>query len=145
MKKFLLLIAATALSVGSMVAGDRYSRNIADLPATAQTTIQQNFKAKLSVIKIDSGITGISEYEVVLTDGTEITFDRNGEWRDIEVAIGKKVPDYFVPQTIRNYIKANNQNRKVVSIEKNRNTYEVELENGVEMKFDRAGNFIRYD
>lgn len=145
MKKILLLIAATALTVGTMVAGDRYSRNIAELPAQAQTVVKQNFKAKLSVIKIDSGITGVSEYEVVLTDGTEITFDRNGEWRDIEVAKGKKVPDFFVPKTILNYIKENNKNKKVVGIEKKRNKYEIELENGIELEFDRSGRFLRYD
>lgn len=145
MKKLVLLLVALVVSVATVSARDVISRNINDLPNAALATVNDNFKAKVSVIKIDKGITGVSEYEVILTDGTEITFDRNGNWKEVEVPGNKQVPDYFVPKTIRDYIKKNNNNKKVVGIEKNGRSYEVQLENGIEMKFDRAGNFIRYD
>ena len=145
MKKFITTIIVSVLAIATVSARNIYSRNVSDLPTPAQTTLDLNFKAKVSVIKIEKGFTGISEYDVVLTDGTEITFDRDGYWTDIEVAYGKKVPDSMVPKTILDYIRANNQNKKIIGIEKNRNTYDIQLENGIEMKFDRAGNFLRYD
>ncbi len=145
MKKSILAALVALIAVFSVSARDVYSRNVAELPAAAQATLKQHFKASLSLIKIDKGFTGVSEYEVILTDGTEITFDRTGNWKDIEVAKGKHVPDALVPKQILDYVKQNNQNKKIVGIEKNRNTYEVDLENGVEMKFDRSGRFLRYD
>lgn len=145
MKKSLLVALAAIISIISVSARDIYSRKVSDLPSSAQNTLSQHFKASLSVIKIDKGFTGVSEYDVVLTDGTEISFDRNGNWKDIEVASGKRVPDALVPKQILDYVKKYNQNKKIVGIEKNRNNYEVELENGIEIKFDRAGNFLRYD
>lgn len=129
----------------TMTARDIYSRNISALPTAAQSAIQQNFKAEVSLIEVDYSLGRIDEYEVILTDGTEITFDRSGNWKGIEVAKNKKVPSYFVPKVITEYIKKYNDNKHIIGIEKKRNGYEVELENGIELKFDRAGNFIRYD
>ena len=88
---------------------------------------------------------GISEYEVILADGSEITFDKSGNWKDVEMPAGKSVPDYFIPKAIKDYVSKNNKGQKIVGIEKERSSYEVQLNNGIEMKFDRAGNFLRYD
>lgn len=145
MKRFLSITLIAMMAIVAMNARDTYSRNAQDLPATAQKTLTGNFKAGVSVIKIDKGLRGISEYDVVLTDGTEITFDREGFWTDVEVAMGKKVPDSLIPKAILDYIKNNNQGKKIIGIEKDRNTYNVELENGLQLKFDRAGKFLRYD
>ena len=145
MKKFLLASFIVILTTMTITAKDIYSRNASDLPSAAQTVLMNNFKSKVSVIKIEKSLTGVSEYEVILSDGTEISFDREGNWKNVEVSLKKKVPDSIVPATILEYIKKNNKGKKIVGIEKNRNYYEVELENGIELKFDRAGNFKRYD
>ena len=145
MKKTTLILLATIISVFAVSAKNIYSRNVSDLPATAQNTLSQNFKSKVSVIKISKSMTGVTEYEVILTDGTEISFDRQGNWKDIEVAKNKQVPNSVVPKRILDYIKTNNKNKKIIGIEKTRKNYEVELENGVDIIFDRAGHFIRYD
>lgn len=137
-----LLIAVLGVTAAS--ARNTYSRNVSDLPGVAQTTLKNNFKAKVSIIKIEKDLRG-TEYEVVLTDGTEIDFNSKGEWKNVEVSINNKVPDSMVPQAIRDYVKANNQNKKIVGIEKKSDTYEVELQNGVDLVFNRAGKFLRYD
>lgn len=144
MKKFLILSLLAIATTLSVAARDTFSRNISDLPQTAQNILNQNFKAKLSLIKIEKSLGRIDEYEVVLEDGTEINFDRDGKWKDVEVRLGKSVPASIVPKAIRDYVKANNQNKKIIGIEKTGKHYEVELENGVELRFDRAGNFLSY-
>lgn len=141
----MLIMAIVLGTTLSMTARNQVSRNVGDLPQAAQSVIKQNFKADVSIIEIERGFSGISEYEVILTDGTEITFDRSGNWKEIEVARGKKVPDYFVPKAIRDYIKQYNEGKKIIGIEKKRGGYEVELENGIDMKFDSSCRFIRYD
>lgn len=141
---FIALIALISVSVASM-AKDTYSRDASALPKAAQETLSRNFKSKVSIIKIDKDLGRISEYEVILTDGTEITFDRNGNWDNVEVGVKGKIPSAFIPSAIAGYVKKNMPGTKIIGIDRERSGYDVELSNGVEMKFDKDGRFLRYD
>lgn len=143
--KHILLIVALIAGIFSASARGNFSRDVAVLPPAAQTILKSNFKSDVNHIKIDKELGRISEYDVVLNDGTEITFDKSGNWKDIEVRKGSSVPDAFIPASMKSYIKQNQKNSAIVGIEKKRGGYEVELTNGVEMKFDSKGNFVRYD
>lgn len=145
MRKLLLTLTAILGIAGIAQASDRYAHDASVLPTAARTTIADNFKAGVSVVKIDKDFGRISEYETVLTDGTEISFDSKGNWENIEVRNSASVPDAFVPQAIRNYVKRTHRGQRIVGIEKERKGYDVELSNGIDMKFDRDGNFLRYD
>lgn len=145
MKKFLLsLVAIVGIALFTQ-AKDTYAHDASVLPKAAQTVIAKNFKAKVSVVKIDKDFGRISEYEAILTDGTEISFDRDGNWENVEVGNNSSVPAAFVPEAIRRYVAANQSGQRIVGIDKERHGYDVELSNGVEMKFDKAGTFLRYD
>lgn len=144
MKKFILFFTLI-ISVISVSARSNYSHNVADLPMAAQTTLKNNFKASLSHIKIEKDFGKVSEYDVILTDGSEITFDRNGNWKEIEVKNTSSIPSALIPVAIDTYVKNNQKKVKITGIEKSRSGYEVELSNGVEMKFDLNGKFLRYD
>lgn len=144
MRKILIVIAVI-LGVFSASARDTYSHDVNVLPAAAQTVIKNNFKAEVSHIKIEKEWGSISEYDVVLNDGSEITFDSKGNWKDVEVRQDKSVPASFVPTAVAEYIKKNQPNAKINGIEKKRSGYTVELNNGVEMVFDSNGQFKRYD
>lgn len=141
----LLIIFAVIIGAFTASARDNYSHNPADLPNSAQTVLKNNFKAGVSHIKIEKDFGIIKEYDVVLTDGTEVTFDSHGNWKDIEVKLNGSVPSSLVPKAIADYVKQNQKNVKIIGIEKNRTGYEVELSNGVEMKFNSDGKFVRYD
>ena len=144
MKKILTLLLL-AVSVLSVSARDTYSRDVNVLPASARTVLNNNFKSKVSFIKIDKTLGSIDEYEVVLQDGSEITFDKNGNWKDIEVRAKGSVPSTLIPTGITNFVKNNQKKTNIVGIEKERGGYTVDLANGVEIKFDKNGNFVRYD
>ncbi|MBD5231998.1 MAG: hypothetical protein HDS66_07610 [Bacteroidales bacterium] len=145
MKKIFLsaLMIMCAIFVAS--AKDTYSRDVKTLPVAAQTVLSSNFKSDVSVIKLDKDFGRVSEYEVILTDGTEVTFDRAGNWKEVETRAGSSVPSKLVPAAISKYVSANQKGAKIVGIEKDRKGYEVTLSNGVEMKFNSAGQFIKYD
>ena len=117
MKKIftLLLLAVSVLSVS---ARDTYSRDVNVLPASARTVLDNNFKSKVSFIKIDKTLGSITEYEVVLQDGSEVTFDKDGNWKDIEVRVKSSVPSSLVPAGIKNFVKNNQKNS-------NNNTYTI--------------------
>ncbi len=140
-----MFLMAVLIGVFTAYARDTYSHDINTLPAAAQTIVKNNFKAGVSHIKIDKDFGRVSEYDVVLTDGSEITFDSKGNWKDIEMRANASVPAALVPEAIKAYVKQNQKKVKITGIEKNRSGYEVELSNGVEMKFNSEGKFIRYD
>ena len=145
MKKILILLAFVLTLGISATARDAYSHDASTLPQAAQATVKANFKANISFIKAEKEIGRISEYEVVLTDGTEISFDRHGNWKNIETARDKTVPKVFIPSAITDYVAKNHHGVKITGIEKERSGFEVELANGIDMKFDKNGNFVRYD
>lgn len=144
MKRIVLLLVMAVVAVTAAVARDKYYRDDSVLPVAARTQLDRHFKAKVSLVKIDKEYGRISEYEVVLTDGTEIEFDKAGNWKSVEVRRGAAVPAGIIPSGIREYVKRN-QRQKIVGIEKSRRYYEVELANGVEMLFDLSGNFVKFD
>lgn len=139
-----ILLAVAGISVAAC-ARDTYARDASALPKAAQTVLAKNFKAGVSLVKLDKDFGRVSEYEVILTDGTEITFDRNGNWENIEVKASSSVPNAFIPAGIASYVRKHMSGARIVGIEKDRNGYDVELSNGVEMKFNKSGQFVRFD
>lgn len=137
-------MALVASSVAAY-ASDTYSRDAAVLPKTAQSTIADNFKAKVNLVKIDKELGRISEYDVTLTDGSEITFDREGNWKEIEVGRYSHVPSAFVPESVAKYVKSKHLGQRILGIERTRTGLEVELSNSVDIVFDKSGAFVRYD
>ncbi len=144
-KKILLaIIAIFGMAFGSY-SRDTYSRDASILPKAAQTILTDNFKAKVSVIKIDKDFGRVSEYEVVLTDGSEVKFDNNGNWKDVEVAKNHTVPSFFIPKDVSEYIKINHSGEKLVEIENTHGGFELDIANGFELKFNNQGQFVKYD
>lgn len=145
MKKIILFLVMALASIGIASASDTYSRDASVLPQAAREVISNNFEASVSVVKIDRNFGRISEYEVVLSDGSEINFDASGNWKSIEVANNRQVPVAILPEGVKTYVSANHGGTKVVGIERERRGYEVTLSNGLELKFDNSGNFLRFD
>lgn len=145
MKKIATLLIAAIIGITVAQARDIISRNINDLPSSAQTMLKKHFsKQKVNHIKIDKKILGQTEYDVILNDGTEIEFNHQGEWKDIDRG-ATAVPNALIPKAITDYVNRNYKGNKIVAIEKSSHKYEIELSNGLDLEFDRAGNFIKID
>ncbi len=144
MKK-LFLILTIFFCVISASARDKYSHDVAVLPEAAQTVLKQNFKSQVSHIKIGKEFGRIREYDVVMTDGSEISFDKHGNWKEVEVSPKASVPSALIPNPIKTFVKENQNKASVTGIEKKNFGYEVELSNGQDVKFTEKGKFIRYD
>lgn len=146
LKKTILSIIALVISVIAATASDRIYHDDSTLPTPAKAMLVKNFKAKVSIVKVDKDFGRVSEYEVVLTDGSEITFDRSGNWKEIETSYDKEVPSAFIPKPMSEYVKKNHKGAKIVGLEKKGSRgYEVALSDGIEARFDSQGNFLRYD
>lgn len=145
MKKLILLLLI-ALGIGvSARAASTYSRDEKVLPKTALTTLANNFTSKVSLIKIDTTLGIDEEYEVILTDGTEISFDREGNWLNVEASIYSSVPSGFILEGISSYVKANHPGARIIGIERDGYNFEITLSDGKEIEFSGKGDFIKYE
>lgn len=145
MKKFMTLLIAVLIGVGVASARDRVTTDVKELPVSAQNTLKQHFKnIAVNHIKIDDGIFSVDDYSVVLENGTEVEFDGDGSLKEVDAGINT-VPASIMPKQVVTYIRNNFKNGKIICYEVKRNGYEVELNNGLEVKFDRNGNFKSLD
>lgn len=144
MKKIVgLMVAAVALTAN--VAQAQKVLQVNQLPEPAQAFIQKHFDPKnVSHVIEEDEFFSSKEYKVALADGTEIEFDKNGNWTEID-SERQPLPEGAIPSNIRQYISKSFPNNQVVHISRSSREYEVELSSGIDLEFDRDGKFKRID
>ena len=144
MKKFILMILSVVLFQNISYADSERLITVDKLPVAAQKFLKTHFADQpLTYAKVDGYMFDV-DYEVRLTDGTKIDFDRKGNWTNVErktVAL----PEKLVPTKIAEYVAKHYAGSKVVKIERNKRSFEVELSNGLELTFDTRYNLINVD
>ena len=148
MKRFfrVLMIAICCMVSCNMVAnaGNDKPISVNALPAKAQTLLNNHFNSqKVMLATIESGVVSRS-YDVVLQNGTKLEFDKKGNLTEIDCKQGI-VPVELIPQAITNYLKDNYAGQSVKKIEINKNEYEVELTNGLDLTFNKHFQLIDID
>ncbi len=116
-----------------------------ELPKAAQSFISKHYDEKtVSYITVESEFMSPKEYEVRLNDGKKMEFNAKGEWKEVD---GKKkaVPAAIVPAPIVAHVKKSFPNNEIVKISQSSRKYEIELSNGLDLEFDKKGNFLRID
>ena len=148
MKRILriLMIAICYMVSCNMVAnaGNNKPISVNALPAKVQTLLSQHFNGqKVILATIESSVVSRS-YDVVLQNGTKMEFDKKGNLKEIDCKQGI-VPALLIPQAIKNYVKDNYAGKSVKKIEINKNEYEVELTNGLDLTFNKHFQLIDID
>lgn len=146
MKKLGLIMVSLLLSTMAIFAdNEKITRDKSVLPSVCRNFISANFgQAEISHIKIESNLLGTKGYDVILTNGVNVEFDKSGEWKEIE-ARHSSIPLGVLPERIAGYIRKNFPDNTVISVDKDTREYEVKLNNDLELKFDRNGNFKKFD
>ena len=142
----ILMIAICCMVSCNMVAnaGNDKPISVNALPAKAQTLLSQHFNGqKVMLATIESGVVSRS-YDVVLQNGTKLEFDKRGNLTEIDCNQAT-VPDQLIPQAIKNYLMENYAGQSVKKIEMNKNEYEVELANGLDLTFNKHFQLIDID
>lgn len=145
MKKILSMMAMVA-AIFSMVGCEKEDEiiSVAQLPREVTAFVQTHFPGVeiLSVVKDYSGSRAY-DFELRLDDGTRLDMKKGGQWKEVE-NFKKGVPASIVPSEILAFVAENHPDTIIVSIDSERG-YEVSLRGGVDIHFDKAGNFSRYD
>jgi hypothetical protein len=140
MKQWCSILLGLILSIHVGYADNKiYTTDIQKLPVNSQQFLQTHFSdVKVSHISIERSWIGIRDYDVILTDGTEVEFMKSGEWKEVNRR-GLEVPQDIVLPAIANYVKTNFPGSIIVAIEKDDRKLEVKLNNGLELNFSAQG------
>ncbi len=143
--KIFLLAVITSATVFTAKADDDKPITVDQLPAASREFINTYFKdVQVSYATVDDdGYYGKS-YEVNFMGGATVEFGTDGQWKEVDCR-HNAVPSGIVPQQIENYVKQNHAGQTITKIDKGRRDYEIELRNGLEIKFDLSFNMIGYD
>ena len=114
------------------------------LPQQITDFLQKQFPgATVAYVETDADHGGL-EYDVTLNDGTEVDFDPANQWEQVDCKV-KAVPAALVPGAIASYVKANYQGLPITKISRKPYGYEIEVNNGMELRFDPQGRFAGID
>ena len=129
------------LSIISCKAGDRKELiTVEQLPKASQQFLSLHF-SKITVLSVIKEIEAFKvEYEVHLQNGTKIDFDSKGEWKKVDALAGTLVPDGIVPEPIKTKVNTSFPGAGIEEIEREHGRYEVKLNNGIELHFDKNFN-----
>ena len=117
-----------------------------ELPQKIKDFLAENYSgASVEEAEIENN----GNYEVELDNDVEIIFDADGNFlgqaKDENGNDDKDDEDIAVadlPQVIRDYVAANYPDNTIIEAEREDDGFEVNLNNGVELKFDAEGNFL---
>lgn len=114
------------------------------------TSIIDNFtKTYFPEVEILSDVKDGLDHEVTLTDYTLIDFDGSMfgklDWEEVDcthASIYTVVPSVLVPEEIASYVSQSHPNMTIVKISRDLNNWDIELNNGLDLEFDKNFNVI---
>ncbi|WP_373720224.1 PepSY-like domain-containing protein [Bacteroides heparinolyticus] len=145
MMKVLSILALAIFAVQFSFAGDIITQDGKQLPLVARNFINRHFtKPQIHYIKIESEILQNKKYEVQLADFTEIDFDKQGNWLEVDCKKAA-IPAALIPTSIQEYVKTNFPREIITKIERERSGMKIELSNDYSLKFNKKGKFVSID
>ena len=139
MKKLILAFIAI-VSFGFSTA---MAQNTNTNPAITQFVTQHFPNATVQMAMPDE-----DDIDVVLNDYTKIEFRLNNEWKKVDCEHSTTftaVPATIVPEQITAYVNANFPGAIIKKLEKNFRGWEIELNNGLELKFNSNFKVMEID
>ena len=144
MKKALLILI-TLFNAFALHAEDAHRIiTFEEHPIKAQEFVTTYFSSQtIRFVRMEIEVTK-TEYTVRFENGMEIEFNSNGDWEEVE-SHSECLPSGFLSEMILNFLNKNHPNYCLNEIARDRHKIEVELANGLEIVFNKSGEFLRYD
>ena len=145
MKKLLIiLVSIFTLGVFALHADNDKPISFNELPQTTQQFITKYFPtSKVALAKVEKELMSVT-YDVVMTDGVKLEFDKKGEWKEIDCKY-TSVPVDIIPAQIRQKVAELYPDAFVVKMDRDSKEYEVKLNNGFELTFNTKFALVKVD
>jgi len=114
-----------------------------DIPVEIKTYVETHFPASkiLQCVKDKDGLE--LNYDVIIEGNFKLEFNKKKEIESIDGVT--QLPDSVIPAKILNYVQTNYASNFITDWDLDRNDQQVELDNGLELKFNKSGDFLRID
>lgn len=117
--------------------------SVQDLPEKVISYVKTHFPEQ-EIIKAVKDKDGLSfTYEIKLSGKIELEFTAKGDIKNIDGQ--NKLPDSVIPEKILNYVKTNYPDNYITGWSIEKRIQEIELDNGIELKFNKKDDFIKID
>lgn len=136
-------LVAIALTVSLISCAKDEVIPVSELPAEMKAYISTHFPSNtiLQVVKDVDGLT--KTYDVLLSERISLEFNRQKEIIDIDSEIA--LPNSVIPEQIRQYVTANYPSNVITDWELDDRNQQIQLNNGLDLKFNMNGDFLRID
>ena len=125
-------------------AGNEQLITFEQLPEPAKAIVNQSFADnQLLHVFLEKEFPS-DEYEVHFADGIMLEFDKDGALLSVSCR-RQAVPDELLPEPVRNYVLSNFNGSIVKEWKRDGRYWKAELDNELELIFDRNYKFIRFD
>lgn len=142
MKRLSFVVLACALSM-VLFAKAKQPITFEALPQIVQEEVQKNFEVEQIQFITSEKVFKHTCYTFSVNDGTQMEYNELAGLLAVKNAQG--VDSVFVPEKIFEYIKKTFPNATITEYKYETYKQEVELNNKLELIFDRRGSFLRID
>lgn len=143
MKKFIVL-SACLLSLNMVGCANDKTISVTEIPNKSQKFLKTHFAdSKVAYATKDKELLDVT-YDVTFVNGDNVEFDKKGEWKEVDCK-KSSVPVAIIPKHIADYVTQNYKGVKILSIDRDKTDYEIELSNKLDLKFDLKFNLVEID
>lgn len=141
MKNLIFIILITAIVPLHSITAQKQYLAPEDVPSQVKEYIEKHFpEGKIAYAKKKEKLH-YTKYKVKLNTNEELEFD--GDFKIYEIESKSALPASVIPETIRLYVEKNYPNNSIQEWKLKKNGQEVELNNDLDLLFDKNGNFIK--
>ena len=140
-----IVTVVTVLFAVNFAAAKDVQIKFSELPQKAQTYVRTHFsESDVASVWKDTEMLVVEDYTVVLSNGLEIDFYPNGDWKEVK-SRGTEIPSKIIPGGISQYVSQNYNGQRIKELKKKRYGYKVELSGDIDLEFSQNEKFLRID
>ena len=140
-----IVTVVTVLFAVNFAAAKDVQIKFSELPQKAQTYVRTHFsESDVASVWKDTEMLLVEDYTVVLSNGLEIDFYPNGDWKEVK-SRGTEIPSKIIPSGIFQYVSQNYNGQRIKELKKKRYGYKVELSGDIDLEFSQNEKFLRVD
>ena len=140
-----IVTVVTVLFAVNFAAAKDVQIKFSELPQKAQTYVRTHFsESDVASVWKDTEMLLVEDYTVVLSNGLEIDFYPNGDWKEVK-SRGAEIPSKIIPGGISQYVSQNYNGQRIKELKKKRYGYKVELSGDIDLEFSQNEKFLRID
>ena len=140
-----IVTVITVLFAVNFAAAKDVQIKFSELPQKAQTYVRTHFsESDVASVWKDTEMLLVEDYTVVLSNGLEIDFYPNGDWKEVK-SRGTEIPSKIIPSGIFQYVSQNYNGQRIKELKKKRYGYKVELSGDIDLEFSQNEKFLRID